>query len=1020
MEPCDAPDPISVVPTVTEDQIVASLSTPQTTATVTDINCPNNAYGTFIAPDNSDLGLPKGILLTSGTVQNSVGPNTIGSITGGNGSPGDDELDYLSQQQGNGSLSNDACVVELDVYVATDELTFEYVFGSDEYPEYANSTFNDIFAFFISGPGIVGDPNINNQENIALIPNSTEPVQINSVNNIQNWQYYRNNLYGESIEYDGLTSDSLGVKKSLTARRIVTPCNTYHLKLAIADRGDSAFDSGVFISDLKGGTPKLEAVFSNGIDYLIEGCTNIPDNLIISLSNPLDDTVSYQIEIGGTAEQGVDYTLTLPTSISFLPGQTEFIFPLAPIADLIEENTETIEISLTNNFGCGDVVYTTLVINIEDEPKIIAVNGEDTVYVCQGFTVPLTVEGAFSYAWNPVGPLSNPNIADPICDPTVSEWFYVTGQIGLCTGYDSVYVSIIDPSVLAISSDSTICAGDTIQLVAVNNVGDAGIQWTPAFGLSDTHIGAPQAYPGANTTYTASVTIAGCTVSDNIVINVDEFFFPDFTTLDTLICESYSVDLGEDIIGSTVQYQWTPATGLTDPTLSGPLATPLEPTTYTLVATSENGYCSQTESVYINVLPALVDINGTDYYELCLGESLQLSVSTSNQGNGLMWVPNDGSLSSQTDTTVTATPLVSTWYYTYLDVGGCSVVDSVLIRVDSLPDLSMELVPMQGQYCPGQIITIVSQTYESGHFPDIEHVWSPADYTQSPLDNLNLVVTPDESITYTRTTVNHACEETVSVPIVIVDPVLQINLTDTTICAGETVQLSAPGAENYVWTPAVGLSCTDCPDPLVTGISSNVYEVSATIENCPVGSSVIINVVGAPEVSITADPSGEVPQGTMVTLTGVTNPDISQTGNFTWIYNSADTVGTTYQITVTPLEEGNSYTVYVTDQNGCAGTATISVPVTLPTYDVPNAFSPNGDEINDVFHVVSTGLIQVISMEIFNRWGQKVYSGSGENAGWNGMFNGQEAASDVYLYTLEIILPDGTPVELKGDLTLIR
>lgn len=71
-------------------------------------------------------------------------------------------------------------------------------------------------------------------------------------------------------------------------------------------------------------------------------------------------------------------------------------------------------------------------------------------------------------------------------------------------------------------------------------------------------------------------------------------------------------------------------------------------------------------------------------------------------------------------------------------------------------------------------------------------------------------------------------------PVVIVDPVLMVNITDTTICAGETVQLNAPGAENYVWTPAVGMSCTDCPDPLITGISSNVYNVSATIENCPV------------------------------------------------------------------------------------------------------------------------------------------------------------------------------------------
>lgn len=125
-------------------------------------------------------------------------------------------------------------------------------------------------------------------------------------------------------------------------------------------------------------------------------------------------------------------------------------------------------------------------------------------------------------------------------------------------------------------------------------------------------------------------------------------------------------------------------------------------------------------------------------------------------------------------------------------------------------------------------------------------------------------------------------------------------------------------------------------------------------------------------------------------------------------------------ITVTPLEEANSYTVNVADQNGCAGTATIVIPVELPTYDVPNAFSPNGDDINDLFHVVSTGMVQVVTMEIYNRWGQNVYSGSGANAGWDGKFNGADAASDVYVYYLEIILPDGTPLNLKGDLTLIR
>lgn len=75
----------------------------------------------------------------------------------------------------------------MDVFASTDEITFEYIFGSEEYPEWVGTTFNDIFAFLVSGPGIVGDPNIANQENIATLPDGTF-IQINSVNDALNWE----------------------------------------------------------------------------------------------------------------------------------------------------------------------------------------------------------------------------------------------------------------------------------------------------------------------------------------------------------------------------------------------------------------------------------------------------------------------------------------------------------------------------------------------------------------------------------------------------------------------------------------------------------------------------------------------------------------------------------------------------------------------------------------------------------------------------------------------------------------
>ncbi|MBP6183791.1 MAG: choice-of-anchor L domain-containing protein [Saprospiraceae bacterium] len=197
----------------------------------------------FFQGANTDLDMPAGIVIASGNVSNIHGPNNMGNAGNGFELPGDADLDELSQE-----FTLDAILIEFDFISNEPELFFKYVFGSEEYPEFVCASFNDVFGFFISGPGING-PFTGNAINIATLPNSTLPVGINTINQGINFpkcdfgfsQFYIDNLGGLDLQYDGFTTP-------LEADFIVIPGETYHAKIAVSDAGDSHFDSGVFIS----------------------------------------------------------------------------------------------------------------------------------------------------------------------------------------------------------------------------------------------------------------------------------------------------------------------------------------------------------------------------------------------------------------------------------------------------------------------------------------------------------------------------------------------------------------------------------------------------------------------------------------------------------------------------------------------------------------------------------------------------------------------------------------------------
>lgn len=202
------------------------------------INCNTSMPTPSIANYNAGLtniGLTQGIILTSGSAYGAIGPDNSSGAGICVGTLGDALLDNISS-----AGTYDACTIEFDIVPNCDTLRVKYMFGSEEYPEFVDS-YNDIFAFFITGPGFA--PNTN----IALIPGTNNPVSIYNVNNgtgnvgpCVNCAYYVDNTGGVDIQYDGHTT-------ILQAKVGITLGASYHLKIAIADAGDCSLDSGVFL-----------------------------------------------------------------------------------------------------------------------------------------------------------------------------------------------------------------------------------------------------------------------------------------------------------------------------------------------------------------------------------------------------------------------------------------------------------------------------------------------------------------------------------------------------------------------------------------------------------------------------------------------------------------------------------------------------------------------------------------------------------------------------------------------------
>ena len=405
----------------------------------------SGSYGYFNA-GSSSFPFESGLILASGDISNAEGPNSSGSDGSSTGSGSDPDLEAIAS----GYSIHDATVVEFDFVPASDTIRFNYIFGSEEFPEYANSSFNDVFGFFLSGPGITG-PYSDGAINIAILPND-QPV---TIDNVHNYNYYiaspdagstSAGSYNGAVQYDGNTI-------VLTAEAIVTACETYHIKLAIGDAGDSALDSGVFIeagSFISGAA--IDVVNSSqvgGDADLWEGCENF---YVISREDDADTSEEIIIDImiagGSTATEGVDFS-DFPTEVVIPIGEMTDTIYYSAYNDGLDEGHETIIVAFYTACPCGNMstaVYDT--IWLYDAEFIKGGIQDVQAYYCgtdEPESVTLTgtcnIDPNVEYYWS-----TGENVNEIIVNPSPGATTYWLTMVDICGNevYDSITIRISD------------------------------------------------------------------------------------------------------------------------------------------------------------------------------------------------------------------------------------------------------------------------------------------------------------------------------------------------------------------------------------------------------------------------------------------------------------------------------------------------------------------------------------------------------------------------------------------------
>lgn len=488
---------------------------------------------------------------------------------------------------------------------------------------------------------------------------------------------------------------------------------------------------------------------------------------------------------------------------------------------VINNNDRQFILKITDSQGCE--AEDTVVVAVDTSLKVFA--SPDTL-ICRGGSVNLNVNSTngILYNWTslPGTNISNPASTNPIAsniDTTTLFVAYSENARG-CPETDTIEVEVFEVFTL---EDTLICNGDTIRLETSNGVSFA---WTPNDGsLSDNGIASPFAFPTTTTAYSVVATSAeGCISNKDFIVEVRENPIAEAGP-SVAICIGDSIRLQGS---GSIQYGWTPAFSLDDPTLPNPVATPDTTTSYVLTVTDQFG-CQGIDSVSIPVLPLPV-VDAGDDATICEGEALQLEATGALT---YQWLPPAFVTDSSIADPLAVPPFTTEYRVIGTDVFGCVNDDSLTITVIQRPQTELDGI---NRLCIGGEIEL---TASGGNY----HVWNTGDTTDI------LFVSPTTTTTYIATAYVGECAgfpDTLTIDRFFDYPEAIFTADPVDGWAPQLVQFTnqSVGALTYEWTFGFGRGESDEENPSFVYPARGEYQVrliAFSPQGCPDTAYAIIN-----------------------------------------------------------------------------------------------------------------------------------------------------------------------------------
>lgn len=490
----------------------------------------------------------------------------------------------------------------------------------------------------------------------------------------------------------------------------------------------------------------------------------------------------------------------------------------------------------------------------------------------------------------------------------------------------------------------------------------------------------------------------GCKDSTQISVNT---YVPDITkSADTAICENTSVQL---FVSGGTSYNWTPSTLLDDSNSSDPVATPLVTTKFYVDTYIADG-CETKDSILVTVNPA-PQITMSNDTTICKGTSATLSASG---GDTYQWTP-DQTLSSNNIFNPVANPVESTKYYVKASSNGCSAEDSVLVSVFPVPNIQLTTEPLICINSEAELTATGGSSY----------YWTPANLLHSQTGpTVSSQPLQADATFYVEVTDEHTCIYNDSISVKVRAETDFTVSRDTSVCTNNTIQLSASGGDVYDWSPKENIQGSSTSSTITALIDKSMnFSVVITENICHKTETLTVPVSALPLPVVVADKSNDITCSTPTAQLSVTGSGVS------FLWTPAETLNNTAIPNPVATPKSNTvYSVKATDVNGCINYDSVLVKTDFTDMSpsvMPNAFTPNGDGLNDCFGVRHLAPIQDLDFRIYNRYGQLIFRTSDPSACWDGTFKGEPQNSGAFAYivsgrrTCEV-------VNLKGKVILIR